>query len=210
MMRTPPPVSVRLGTQPAWESVCAGLSGLSAACLALWVAMHAASWIGYALWTDGSWWPLDLLVLSFWVPPVLLGITAGWVGRRYAKVEPLQLAWTGQTWQARPVMDGISPNHATSVQAANGATRMQTDCSEPGALALWRGCEPTLMIDLGGWILLRLRFQSDGSIRTSGLSWRAVSASQMDPWSWHGLRVALHCARSSAAGDRGADPATLT
>ena len=125
-------------------------------------------------------------------------------------MEPLELPWTGQTGQARPVKNGTRPEHATSVQDANVAILMQTDCSEPGALALWRGCEPTLMIDLGSWMLLRLRFQSDGSIRTSGLSWRAVSAAQMDPWSWHGLRVALHCARPSAAGDRGADLAALT
>ena len=209
-MRTPPPVSVRLGPEPAWQTVCAGLSGLAAACLTLWVALHAASWIGHALWTDGSWWPLDLLVLSFWAPPVLLGIAAGWVGRRYATVEPLQLAWTGQAWQARAVMEGTSPSHSISGQAENDAASVPTDCNAPGVLALWRGCEPTLMIDLGSWILLRLRVPSDGSLRTLSLSWRAVSASQMDPWSWHGLRVALHCARSSAAGDRGADPAALT
>ena len=209
MMRTPPPVSVRLGPEPAWQAVCAGLSGLAAVCLTLWVALHAASWLGHALWTDGSWWPLDLLVLSYWVPPVLLGIAAGWVGRRYAKVEPLQLAWTGQAWQARTVGDDASA-HAAADQAANGEASAPADRIDPEGFGPWMLCEPALMIDLGGWMLLRVRFPSDGSIQASGLSWRAVSASQMDPWSWHGLRVALHCARSSAAGDRGADPAALT
>ena len=209
-MRTPPPVSVRLGPEPTWEAVCAGLSGLAAACLALWVALHAASWLGQARLTDGPWWPLDLSAVSHGVSPVLLGIAGAWVGRRYAKVRPLQLAWTGQAWQARKVCDDALAHAAAADQAAKGEAPAPAERFGPEGFGPWMLCEPTLMIDLGSWILMRVRVSSDGSLRTSGLSWRAVSASQMDPWSWHGLRVALHCARASAAGDPGADPAALT
>ena len=210
LMRTPPPVSVRLGPEPAWEAVCACLSGLTGACLGLWLAHHALSLLPQAVRSSSSASLAEILVLSSWLAPLLLGIATAWVGWRYAKVDPLQLAWTGLTWQARPVSDCASADDAASDQASIQDASAPVGCIESGVLGPWQTCEPTLMIDLGGWMLLRLRLPGHGWLQASGMSWRAVSASQLGPWSWHGLRVALHCARTGASEYRDSDPAALS
>jgi len=52
---------------------------------------------------------------------------------------------------------------------------------------------PTITLDLGGWLLLRLRtgpVVAAGALGLRPPSWLAVSAHEAGP-SWHGLRVAL-------------------
>jgi len=151
--------------------------------------------------TSGSLWRLsELPVVWFTLVPLSLGLAAGRAGWRSAKVEPMQLTWTGQVWQARPVSDEFSDAGPAvgQVGCLSGSELMHG--IESPVCAPWRACEPALMIDLGAWILLRLRWPDYGSPQRTGEVWLSVPASQVDPWSWHGLRVALHCARSSAQG----------
>lgn len=199
-MRTPPPVHIRLGRDLIWQAASAALSGLSGACLGWWIVLHTAPLLGYIPWSGGLWRLPDLPVVWFSLVPLSLGWASGWTGWRWVRVEPLQLAWTGQAWQARPVRDGIG-GADPAVDQVGALTRSELIRgieAPPGTP--WRACEPVLMIDLGAWMLLRLRWQGHGSHQHSAVVWRAVSASQVDPWSWHGLRVALHCARSGASG----------
>jgi len=199
-MRTPPPVHIRLGRDLSWQAVSTALAGLAGACLGWWMVLHAAPLFGYTLWSGSLWALSDLPVGWFSLVPLSLGLAAGWAGWRWARAEPLQLAWTGHVWQARPVCDGISGADPAvdQVEYISGSELMHGIEAPPGAP--WRACEPALMIDLGAWMLLRLRWPGDGSTQRQGEVWLAVAASQVDPWSWHGLRVALHCARSSAPG----------
>jgi hypothetical protein len=199
-MRTPPPVHIPLGRDLFWEAACAALPVLAGFCLVWWIVLHAAPLVGYTPWSGSLWRPSDLTVGWFALVPMLLGWAAGWAGWRWARVEPLQLAWTGQVWQARPVCDGISGTDPAFHQVGCLGVSAPNRGIEAQAGAPWGACEPALMIDLDAWMLLRLRWPYDGSPKRKGEVWRAVSASQVDPWSWHGLRVALHCARLSAAG----------
>lgn len=219
-MRTPPPVSALLEQDRLWQWACAGLSGLAGVCLGVWLTQHSSTWFDQPL--------CRLLLASFasvcalwpWVLPVLLGGAAGVAAWRYAGVERLVMRWTGSEWQAWVPEDasstgGAPPDHA---QLAVGQPLWQTGVSHPGASRMVNGfpdssaltCEPALMIDLGQWMLLHLRFPDQNPRRPSRSSWHAVSASQMDPWSWHGLRVALHCARSLHAVGVQARPAVAT
>jgi hypothetical protein len=199
-MRTPPPVHIRLGRDPLWQAVSTALTGLAGVCLGWWMVLHAAPLLGYTPWSGSLWGLSDLPVVWFTLVPLALGLAASWAGWRWARVESLQLAWTGQIWQARRVCDGISAADPAFHQVGYLGVSAPSRGIEAPAGAPWRACEPALMIDLGAWMLLRLRWPDDGSPHRKGEVWRAVSASQVDPWSWHGLRVALHCARSGAPG----------
>lgn len=199
-MRKPPPVHVRLGRDLGWQAASSALAGLAGVCLGWWMVLQAVPLLGYTPLSGNLWRLSELPVVWFTLVPLSLGWAAGWAGWRWAWVEPLQLAWTGQVWQARRVCDGVSGAHPAvdQVKYMSGSELMHG--IEAPAGAPWRACEPALMIDLGAWMLLRLRWPDDGSPQRTGEVWWAVSASQVDPWSWHGLRVALHCARSSAPG----------
>jgi hypothetical protein len=77
----------------------------------------------------------------------------------------------------------------------------------PGLPVAEEDCEPTVMVDLGTWMLLRLALPGAPgrwhflSRLFSGPSyqWVAVSHFSIAP-SWHGLRVALYGARSDKPG----------
>ena len=192
-MRTPPPVSALLEQDRHWQWVCAGLSGLAGVCLGVWLVLHGAALFDPPSCTqfqassagDCMRWP--------WMSAVLLGVLAGAVAWRRAGAQALLLTWTGSQWQARSVegalnSEGARPDGHTLSISAYGPT---------SALS----CDPALMIDLGHWMLLRLNFPSQTRYGAMRPSWRAVSASGMDPWSWHGLRIALHCARPTTTAD---------
>lgn len=197
-MRTPPPVHIRLGCDPLWQAGSAALSALAGACLGWWMVLHAAPVFGYTSLSSSLWGRSDLSVVWFALVLLSLGWAAGGAGWRWARVEPLQLVWTGQVWQARLVRDDIGGADPAVHQVVCLSASAPSYGVEAPTGAPWRACEPALMIDLGAWMLLRLRWPGDGSPPRSGAVWRAVSASQVDPWSWHGFRVALHCARSGA------------
>lgn len=192
-MRTPPPVSALLEQDRLWQGACAALSGLAGVCLGVWLALHGAALFDPPSCTRLSASLAEDCALWTWVLPVLLGVVAGEAAWRPAGAQALVLGWTGNQWQAQLLEGTLSAGGA--VPACNPLSISERVPASTVA------CEPALMIDLGHWMLLRLKFPSLAPGQAVRASWHALSASRMDPWSWHGLRIALHCARSTTAAD---------
>ena len=121
----------------------------------------------------GAWMASRHAVTMLLVWP-FAGVLGAWLGRK--ALQPLRgtLRWDGQTWWHGPHPEAAHPLHSVD-----------------------------LMMDLGGWMLLRARaepaFRRLRPGRWCGLSRRDVGAA------WHGLRLALYHgagAPAAAAPDR--------
>ena len=176
-MRAPPPVTVMLGPEPVWRGATAVLQALGAASGLFWVLSQCAGLaiggsLAGRLASAGAGSPLAWMAGCAAV--VAASVAAAWCGWLRGHHEALQLTWTGQCWE-------LSRIRASSDDSA-GATM------DP------QGCEPHVMLDLGGWMLLRLIVRG----RTRGSCWVAASETRVGS-SWHGLRVALHGATQAAS-----------
>lgn len=197
-MRTPPPVSALLEQDRLWQWACAGLTGLAGVCLGVWLVLHGSTFLDQPLCTVSPASTARVCGLWPWALPALLGSAAAVAAWRHAAAEALVLAWTGSRWQVRSLEPGLS---------SEGALLDRHPLSSSGRLpAPAVSCVPALMIDLGHWMLLRLQVPGLAAGKAPRPMWRAVSATRMDPWSWHGLRIALHCARSETAVDAQGGP----
>ncbi len=112
-----------------------------------------------AYWLQALHW-LWALPAAPWVLPALAALLAACVGRRLWRPLQGRLRWDGAGWSVAP-----------AVQAATAQV-----------LPLGR---LDLMLDLGGWMLLRGRPAAGGCAR-----WAGVRSGEVGPV-WHGLRVAL-------------------
>lgn len=149
-------MTVRLSAEPVWCAAQILLAVMAAVCLGVWVLVLA-----------GVWGRDPFLA---WGVAAGVALVAGLTARRATTCEPVDLSWTGQTWQMTPAISSLQA--LTSPQA----------------------CQPAVMIDLGNWMLLRLHTPG----RTGGRVWRAVSQRLLGP-QWHGLRVALYGAHERKA-----------
>ncbi|EGJ09939.1 hypothetical protein [Rubrivivax benzoatilyticus] len=138
-------------------------------------------------------------------PPVAVTCSGGVPWRAAQALLAAAAAGCACAWLQAHLGDG-HPSPALALAAALLAAATAWAGASPRPLALrWDGsawmaadtpCRPEVAIDLGGWMLLRLR-PARGPAR-----WAAVAAGDAGG-RWHGLRTALH-ARSAAP-----DPDTL-
>ncbi len=166
--RRPPPAAVELGSEPLWRAGSALVSALSAAAAAVWLCQR--------------WMAADTPDLWGWI--LLSGLPAllaGWWGWRMATVPASRLTWDGREWRLRPRM------------SRPGRTAASAEYPLPSGCV----CSPQVMIDLGGWMLLRLDNPSSAFGDKAVPRWVAVSE-HLAGASWHGLRVALHGAPHGA------------
>ncbi len=107
--------------------------------------------------------------------PVVAGLLGGRLARRLLPADPGRLRWDGALWWLE------------SADASAGSAPPDQPLREV-----------SLQLDLGPWLLLRLR------IGAGPLRW-AVLEQADDGLAWHGLLVALaaHAGRGDAAGPRG-------
>jgi hypothetical protein len=173
--RSAPPVAVDLGPEPAWRSCGALLWALSAAVAAVW---------------QGQLWGLAQAPAA-WAACLGVAFVAGGVGWHLAGAPMARLEWTGREWRlGRRVQ---APDQGGRHEAASAPRDLADTGSGAG-----QACAVEVTIDLGTWMLLRLRVA--GQSRRSLLSpdWVAVSQRRVG-LAWHGLRVALYATPASAA-----------
>ena len=91
------------------------------------------------------------------------------------QVRPIRLQWDGQRWSAAPP----------------GGT--------PAAVEL------SVAIDVGAWLLLRLRAAADGPRRTRHASWLPVQRRGHEVH-WHALRCAVYSPRPASGDPAAAEP----
>jgi hypothetical protein len=162
---------VELGPEPLWRAGSALVSALAAVVVTVWLCQRvvAADHLNSWGWIFLS--SLSALSAGWW----------GWWGWRMATVPASRLTWDGREWRLRPRMS--RPGRT----AASAEYPLPAECV----------CSPQVMIDLGGWMLLRLDNPSSGSWNKAVPRWWAVSE-HLAGASWHGLRVALHGALHGA------------
>jgi len=139
-------------------------------------------------------------------PPVAVRAGGGPVWRGVQAALPALGVAVLKLWTLRlaGVPMTVAAPAALLLGSAIGAWLWRREAGRTKALA-WDGAAwtvdgtpatPTITLDLGGWLLLRLRtgpVVAAGDAGASGLrptSWLAVCAHEAGP-SWHGLRVAL-------------------
>ncbi len=174
--RRPPPAAVELDSEPLWRAGSALVSALSAGAAAVWLCQR---WMVSDTPNPWGWILLSGL-------PALL---AGWWGWRLATVPAWRLTWDGREWRLRP---GMSWPGRTATPSA----------LPPSAEHV---CHPQVMIDLGGWMLLRLDSASPALRDRASPRWVALSQNLAGA-SWHGLRVALHGAPAGHPSPEAAPP----
>lgn len=132
----------------------------------LWRAAQAALWAlaaaGLAAWAQGPVWVL--------LAAVVAGAALGW---RLSRPVPVRLAWDGARWRV-----GFGAQAAGSSGPAGSCAH-----GAPGAVATVQAT-----LDLGGWMLLKLR-PAGGPVRWLGVSRTAAAGP-----AWHLLRAAVYCA----------------
>ena len=155
-MRAPPPVHIDVVGDPAWRAIQAALAAAAMVVPLAWAASWAAPMASGAVWGIPPWAATGLATF--------VGAFVGaWRWRRLREVQrPPRLRWDGQEWSL----------------ASPGASMLGGAPPES-----FRG-DAALMIDLGGWMLVRLR---DGNARTTWVALRHTD----DAAGWCALRGAL-------------------
>ena len=115
----------------------------------------------------GAWMASHLTVPALQVGPVA-GLLAAWLGWR--ALQPMRgvLRWDGQAWWHVPHAEAAHPLHSVD-----------------------------LMMDLGGWMLLRARAEPVSRRLRSG-RWCGIRHADVGV-AWHGLRLALYHGRGALA-----------
>ncbi|HMW22271.1 MAG TPA: hypothetical protein PKC59_02455 [Burkholderiaceae bacterium] len=146
---------------------------LAAPTCRLWRHTVLAAWLTsgtvLAAWLLTAWWWLDLDAPK----AVAAGLaTALWfLSRPTQPALRIDLSWDGQGWWA------VAPLSARGEALP---------------------CSVSVAIDLGVWLLLRLRPLAEGPSWRRPVHWVALSESAVGP-NWHGLRCALYSARRMTA-----------
>jgi hypothetical protein len=130
---------------------------------------------GAWLWAQAGLFALSSMLLAVWLLRLsgrsglvvagvvaIVGLLAGTLALQRLSGPPQGLRWDGTEWQL-----GIAPGTGLAGQTA-------------------------VMIDLGGWMLLRFQAAAGRPV-----FWLPVSR-RCSPHEWHGLRAALFAARSAA------------
>ncbi|MDT7834518.1 hypothetical protein [Aquabacterium sp. OR-4] len=161
-MRAAPAVEAPLADGRTERAAIVLLHLIAAGALIAWAATWRSAWQAQLSGPDaGRWWPA--LAAAAW----LLG--AAWLGRwqacRCLPGTAQGLGWTGQYWTC--LMSGVPAQASTP-------------------LPVHRLASVAVQLDLGPWLLLRLRPLAAHPPVCWAVARRAAAGSH-----WHGLRVAL-------------------
>ena len=133
--------------------------------------LHAGAGALLAVWLAlHAQWPASAaMLLAAMASAALLASAGWWLARRALPLSPGRLRWDGQCWSS------VTPDGAQPLQRL------------------------VVMLDLGGWVLLRLHPAGGRAL------WRVASAASAQA-GWHGLRVALaaHAGAALATAGEGA------